>query len=494
MGKSYERKHKGKPTGNWASLYVDAVGRLRSVGRTYDNKEAAEAAWKAMEADVKEGVAIDPDKAKVKFKDFIENVYVVHFQHEKNTLRSYKASFNTSLIPVLGEIPMSSFTANPEIIRKWIALDKQRIITRGAHKGNTVSRASTQNSFVALSSALQLARELNYLKYNPCHGMKPFQKGSHRAKKLRKLSRDKFRPLFEYVSENAATEARLLVETAYGTGARWSEIIAMTPGDVMRDPQGTPYIYIGKAVLYVGGEGENGNCFELRNYTKAGEEDQGRRVPISSYLYKQLRAYILAKGLTADEKLFSQERMLDERWEYEGGKLEVVPSDLGTHLAPNGRYYEHGTTNCYDTAKCRCRWCKAAKAQYRAERRKNGLDRSYAGENNHNIDGWVAYAWFMKNIWNPARAAAGLADDPDATIHKLRHAYISYMLNVKKVELVTVMSRAGHVRYETTARYHHEDEYVDASGVDDEPMPTKPRMAQVVGLEDLADLPEDDDI
>jgi site-specific recombinase XerD len=144
---------------------------------------------------------------------------------------------------------------------------------------------------------------------------------------------------------------------------------------------------------------------------------------------------------------------------------QELPSDLGmTEPNAKGRTYQHGTLSAYNAAPCRCDYCKAAFAQYRAGRRANGKDNPRRRRTVYtDSDGHIPNDWFRNNIWTPALTAAKIAIH--VTPHGLRHAHASWLL-AGGADLQVVRERLGHKNITTTQKYLHTLDDIDETALD----------------------------
>src|SRR5690606_19395613 len=140
----------------------------------------------------------------------------------------------------------------------------------------------------------------------------------------------------------------------------------------------------------------------------------------SEQIVEKLRAHITAKNLGADDLLFAMDEADQPK-----ARLRVVPDPDSLGLTePNakGRRYKHGTLSGYTAGRCRCSYCRAAFAIYRARRRDQGKD-DPRKPRVRETDGHIPRDWFRRSIWTPACTTARLAVTP--TMRALRPAHPS---------------------------------------------------------------------
>jgi len=142
-------------------------------------------------------------------------------------------------------------------------------------------------------------------------------------------------------------------------------------------------------------------------------------------------------------------------------RLAAIDTAGMTDPDGNGRRYRHGTLTAYNAAKCRCEHCRGAYASYRAARRAAGKD-SPRAPRTRATDGHIPADWFRRQVWYPAREAAGLAG---LRVHDLRHAHASWLL-AGGANLQVVKERLGHASIVTTERYLHSLPTADETALD----------------------------
>ncbi len=144
-----------------------------------------------------------------------------------------------------------------------------------------------------------------------------------------------------------------------------------------------------------------------------------------------------------------------------GARPGVIETAGLTDPDASGRRYRHGTLTAYNAARCRCEHCRGAYADYRAARRATGKDCPSAPRTRE-TDGHIPADWFRRQVWYPARDAAGLAG---LRVHDLRHAHASWLL-AGGADLQVVKERLGHASIVTTERYLHSLPTADETALD----------------------------
>jgi integrase len=189
----------------------------------------------------------------------------------------------------------------------------------------------------------------------------------------------------------------------------------------------------------------DGYSFRVKPYPKG---KKPLEVKVSEPFAKKIDRYLELTAKTGDDLLFTYEAP------EEPAKVIPHPDKLGL-TPPNaaGRQYQHGTTTAYQLAKCRCEYCRGAYAQYRAARRKVGLDTHDSKSKQKkalNPEGHIPGWWFRRRIWHPALEAVGIK--ARIRVHDLRATHISWLL-AGGADLESVRDRVGHKSIVTTAKY-----------------------------------------
>jgi integrase len=168
--------------------------------------------------------------------------------------------------------------------------------------------------------------------------------------------------------------------------------------------------------------------------------------------------HVDACGLGPDDLLFSYSAPDRSAPRHRPAAIE---SPGMTEPDGKGRRYRHGTLTAYNAAKCHCEHCRGAYASYRAARRAADKDNPRTPRVRES-DGHIPADWFRRQVWYPARAAAGLTG---LRIHDLRHAHASWLL-AGGADLQVVKERLGHASIVTTERYLHTLPTADETALD----------------------------
>ena len=213
---------------------------------------------------------------------------------------------------------------------------------------------------------------------------------------------------------------------------------------------------VSRAVVEVSpDEHPSGGRFLVKDYPK---DKEYRKFRLSAQITAKIMAHIEARGLGPDDLLFSY-RAPDRPMARP--RPAATQSPGMTDPNEKGRRYRHGTLTAYNAAKCRCEHCRDAYASYRAARRAAGKDNPRAPRARE-TDGHIPADSFRRQVWYPARDAAGLAG---LRVHDLRHAHASWLL-AGGADLQVVKDRLGHASIVTTERYLHTLPTADETALD----------------------------
>lgn len=133
-----------------------------------------------------------------------------------------------------------------------------------------------------------------------------------------------------------------------------------------------------------------GGRFLVNPYPK---EREHRRLLSRRVVVENVLTYVEQAGLKTDDLLFP----------FPDNAPGGTPQAVEAGAIPDG----HGTLTGYSGRGCRCGHCRAAYARYRARRRAQGKD---TPRSPRRVDtyGHLPRRWYLRNIWKPALAAAGI--------------------------------------------------------------------------------------
>jgi integrase len=318
----------------------------------------------------------------------------------------------------------------PEQVRQWVTTMR----ARGA-RPRTIQYCKVSILNAIFTTAL--ADEI--VTIHPSRGVKtpPVPKKPRRI-----ITAEEFDLLYQALPDE---DTRLLVETDIESGLRWGELTELRVRDL--DVR-TRILTVSRAVVQIPGEEHpSGGRFLVKDYPK---DKEYRRLKLSAQITAKIEAHIRDRGLRRDDLLFSYQvsgQPATRRHPGVTGTAGLTDPDA------SGRRYRHGTLTAYNAARCRCEHCRGAYASYRAARRAAGKDSPRASRTRE-TDGHIPADWFRRQVWYPARAAAGLAG---LRVHDLRHAHASWLL-AGGANLQVVKERLGHASIVTTERYLNSQE------------------------------------
>jgi integrase len=423
----YEKR---QANGRWTGLYELRANFYRSAG-TFDSQRAARDAWQEMERDLCRGTFIDPTRGRWPFRRYVEEVFLpLHTGVKVSTRKNYACDIRSQLMPFFGDMRLAEIY--PEHVRVWI----REMEAKGLAPATIRTRKAT------LSTILSRAVDDQYIPANHALHVKTPKEPPQR---IRALAPPDVPRLLGHLPGPVST---LLVELDTHTGLRWGEITELRGRDVLDDDDDELRVYLSvtRAVVDAGSEyTADGGRFHVEHSTKGGFD---RPVGLSVRMTDKLLTYLEANGIGEDDLLFPYSALRTE-WEAAHPKparksLADIPHGLSPVTASNGRPYAHGTTNAYDTARCRCEWCQLAKAVDRAHRRSAGKDRPATGHSRRrtNLTDHCPDDWFRTAIWLPAVKAAGF--QRRVVFYDLRHSHATWLARSHTVDIMKLKERMGH--------------------------------------------------
>jgi integrase len=430
----------------WTAYYEAYDGKVRSAG-TFATRDEAELAWRSREAAIGKGVIDDPQRSRMTFRDFAENVFLPTHVVSVSRTRELGYCIRGRLNPVFGDLQLREITR--QRIRAWVA-----------EIAPHYKPATVRSWKVNLTTILNVAVSLDYLPANPALGVKTPKEPPYRLEVLDRSDFDRIHAAIPGVV------CQLIVAVAIESGLRWGELVELRVKD-LRNHRGRAYLNVCRAVTEAGIELTGVGRYAVNDMTKGGTD---RNVSLRDQVAADLEAHIARHHLDVDDLLFTQAMVLAEVRERQAReraeKLAVpIPTDLG-RTAPDdtGRTYRHGTINAYGRGKCRCDWCRHRMAQWSATRGKHDA-REEPPEVSVAASTHVARDTFRRQVWKWTLDELGYPADDRPTFHKLRHAHASWLL-AGGADLVVVKERLGHKNITTTQRYLHALDPIEETALD----------------------------
>jgi integrase len=193
----------------FVACYRDPEGRQRSAG-TFSTHRAASRAANREEQRVLAGQWHDHTAGAVRFREYVEDVWLPSKHLEPTTMASYSSNLNRHFFPFFGRKRLTQIT--PALVQDWVTQ---------AH-ADGLSPRSIRKYHTMLHSIFVRAVRDQLILVNPCaHTDLP----KVVVKKTRTLTPAEYEALIAAVPDGY----RLLVETAIETGMRWGELIALKP-------------------------------------------------------------------------------------------------------------------------------------------------------------------------------------------------------------------------------------------------------------------------
>jgi integrase len=193
----------------FVACYRDPEGRQRSAG-TFPTHRAASRAANREEQRVLAGHWHDHTAGTVRFREYVEDVWLPSKHLEATTMASYSSNLTKHFFPFFGRKQLTQIT--PALVQDWV--------TQAAAGG--LSPRSVRKYHTMLHSIFVRAVRDQLILTNPCaHTDLP----KVVVKKTRTLTPAEYTALIAAIPDGY----QLLVETAIETGMRWGELIALKP-------------------------------------------------------------------------------------------------------------------------------------------------------------------------------------------------------------------------------------------------------------------------
>jgi integrase len=271
---------------------------------------------------------------------------------------------------------------------------------------------------------------------HPCRGVKS---PTVPVKDYRVLTPAEFEKLFVALRSPAA---RLLVDTAIGSGLCWGELSELRPTGIH---PATGVVTVTRTVIEVHPQFHPmGGRFLVKDYPKG---RRSRRFKLEPAFGHRLLGFARSNGLDRRDLLFG----FDQLATHDPCEQPTDSDQLGTtDPNPAGHSYGHGALSGYTAGGCRCRHCRSAFARYRVH--EEPLDLTRHVRRLRETDAHIPRDWFRIRVWRAACAAADI--EPPVRLHDLRHSHASWFF-AGGANLQVVNERLGHTNIATTEKYLH---------------------------------------
>jgi integrase len=402
----------GRGERRYTAYFKDLRGRERSAG-TFVRKRDADRAWRRAEAEIVEGQFVDLASGRQYFQGYVTDTWLPNHVMEIHTRQGYEHIITKYLMDGFGSMRMNEIL--PAHVRHFIT-DRHE---DGATP-HTLERCRT-----VLSAIFTTALNDRVIYLHPCVGVTT---PTIPPRPPRILTPSEFTGIVEAMQ---AQRWQLLAELTVETGLRWGEVAELRASDFHRP---TRTLTVARTVIELHTPSPNGERFLVKPYPKNAEY---RALHLSPELARRVGDHIHQHQLDREDLLFSFPR----------SDPEDAANTVEGRVVPPG----HGTMSTYTNHRCRCTACRAACADYRAQRRASGKDKPRKGKTRA-TDGHLPREWFRKQVWYPALTHADLPRR--VRFHDLRHTNASWML-AGGADLQTVRERLGHRSLRATERYLH---------------------------------------
>lgn len=146
-----------RASGRYQVRYPGPDGLMRNGPQTFERLKEAERWLTLAEAQIVRGEWIDPDRGKVKLRDYANRWIEQRPRLRPRTKALYRQLFRSHIDPVLGQMQLSRITT--ESVREWRA----KLLARG------VSECVTAKAYRLLRAVLNTAvKEDELIRVNPC--------------------------------------------------------------------------------------------------------------------------------------------------------------------------------------------------------------------------------------------------------------------------------------------------------------------------------------
>jgi len=206
------------PSGQYQIRYPGPDGRLRTGAVTYKDRNLAGRALSLIEAQIITGGWTDPQRGKVKLKDYADKWIIQRPNLRPRTIELYRWLLAKQLAPQLDDISIGKMS--PELIRDWRA----ELLARGVSESTTA-----KVSYRLLRAVLMTAAEDRVIPRNPCRIRGA---GDENPAERPVLTIEQVYDLAERMEDGRFRALVLLVTFA---SLRWGEAIALRRCDIDLD-------------------------------------------------------------------------------------------------------------------------------------------------------------------------------------------------------------------------------------------------------------------
>jgi integrase len=145
-----------RESGRYQIRYPAPDGRMRTGTETYERKSDAERALSLIEAQIIKGEWNDPDRGKVKLRDYAETWIAQRPGLRPRTVDLYRWLLKKHITPHLGNVPIAKISTST--VRQW----------RADLLGNGVSVSMAAKAYRLLRAVLMTAADDRVIPHNPC--------------------------------------------------------------------------------------------------------------------------------------------------------------------------------------------------------------------------------------------------------------------------------------------------------------------------------------
>lgn len=202
------------PSDRYQARYLGPDGRIRKAPQTFARKAEAEKYLTLIEAQMVRGEWIDPERGKIRLKDYADRWITERPNLRPRTVHLYRWTLGRHITPHLGDMPVNRL--DTPMIREWRTL----LLDSG------VSVTMAAKAYRLLRAVLMTAvKEDELIRINPCRVV-----GADQEKPAERpvLSVPQIFALAERMPERFRA---LILVTAFGS-LRWGEVVALQRCDI----------------------------------------------------------------------------------------------------------------------------------------------------------------------------------------------------------------------------------------------------------------------